>query len=410
MSIEQASPASISRRSTPFALTPPSSIPHHVEAELLRRSERRRHITLIHPSAGVNHTGGSEVMAIELANRLQSYFHVTLLSGADCGEFSQPMRVIQRTRAAKWMQKRWLNRLLRKLGHHPEIVIEHATSFVPTLTTLLRSKTQLIFPQNDYGGLAAASVARALKGTPILFTEHLGMNADGKCLARNLKFSPDHLVVIDPASEAFARSINPNQSISLIPNGVDLDRFTPNGPKIDFGLPGKTVLCVATLNQQSTKRVELAIEAVRRLPDASLVLCGGGVDRQLYEDLCNAKLGRDRFKIVQFPHAQMPQVYRSVDAFTLPSKFEAFGLSYVEAMASGLPVVGTDDPIRRYVIGEGGVTCDVTDLDQYTDSLKQVLSVDWSDRARHSARRFNWDSIILQYRDAIETTLQVANR
>ncbi len=391
---------------TALTFTIDRQLDRELDQGLLQKFDRHRHVTLIHPSAGVNQTGGSEVMAIELAKRLQSYFHVTLLSGADCGDFSRPIAGICRTQAALWMQNPMVGKRLRKLGHHPEILIEHATSFIPTVSYLLSHKTDLIFPQNDYGGLAAASVARAIKGTPILFTEHLGMNAEGKCLRRNLKFSPDRLVVIDPKSDEFARSIRPQQVTSLISNGIDVNRFTPDGPTLDFGLRGKVVLCVATLNRQSTKRIELAIEAVRRLPNASLLLCGGGVDRALYQALGEAKLGSDRFKIVQFPHADMPQVYRSVDAFTLPSQFEAFGLSYVEAMASGIPAVGTDDDIRRYVIGSGGITCNVCDLDAYSDALSVALTQNWRDRSRQSALRFSWDQIILQYRQAIEQTMK----
>jgi glycosyltransferase involved in cell wall biosynthesis len=373
-------------------------------------NERPYRIVLVHPSAGVNWSGGSEIFAIELARHLRAYFEVELLSGSPCEPFCYSAGGIPRVRAYSLVRHPLLAPLLHRVATHPEILIEHLTSFFPCAIRLLRQPADLIFPCNDYGGLAMAAFVRTLLGTPILFTEHVGLMGGGLSLTRNLRFRPDRLVVFSETVAAFVRSLQPSQLVSVIPNGVDLDRFTPDGACIDFGLAKPIVLCVASLKCNSHKRVELAMQALARLPQASLLLCGDGPDRAYFQALGDELLGPGRFAIRTFSYERMPEVYRSVDAFTLPSIDEPFGLVYVEAMASGLPVVATDDEMRRYIVADGGILCEVTNPDTYATALAAVLSGEWGVRSRKNAERFSWDVVTLRYRDVILETIQQFKR
>jgi glycosyltransferase involved in cell wall biosynthesis len=367
-------------------------------------------IVMVHPSAGVNWSGGSEIFAIELVRHLNSYFEVELLSGAACGDFSYPAGGIPRVDAYKLVRHPLLAPLFHRFASHPEILIEHLSNFLPCAIHCLTHSTDLIFPCNDYGGLAMAAVVRAIKGTPILFTEHVGLMGGGVSLTRNLRFQPDRLVVFSESTAAFAHNLRPSQPVSIIPNGVDVHRFTPDGDRLDLNLPKPVVLCVASLKRNSHKRIELAMQALARLPKASLLLCGDGLDRDYFQALGEKLLGRERFAIKSVPYQQMPLIYRSADAFTLPSIDEPFGLAYLEAMASGLPIVATDDQMRRYIVGNGGVLCDVTNLDSYANALSMVLEGDWQARARETALGFSWDAIARRYRDVIIKTINQAKK
>ena len=364
-------------------------------------------ITLMHPSAGINLSGGAEIMAIEMTRQLGQFFEVELLSGGGCNVKERRVSSIDRSRAYRFVRSSPIGQFLQRWMKHPEIVIEHFSSAIPSLWYLLQSSPDVIYPHNDYGGLAVAKVAQWLTGARIIYTEHNGLIAGGKCLKRNLFFKPDRLIVFDQRTAGFARQVRPEQQVDVITNGVDLHRFNPIGDRMDFKLPGSVILCVASLNRGNHKRVELTLEAVSRLPNASLLLCGDGPDRGYYQDLGSKMLGADRFRISTFTHDEMPMVYRSADLFTLASMDEPFGLSYLEALASGLPIVTTDDDIRQYIVGEGGKICDVTNPEIYVQALEEVLSnPTWRILARQSAQRFSWSTIAQSYRDVILETLE----
>lgn len=365
-------------------------------------SKKPYRVVFIHPNAGVNWSGGSEIFAIELARHLSRDFEVELLAGADCSPFYYPSGGISRTQARQLLRH---FPKFQGLFTHPDIVMEHLTSFFPCAVRLLKHPADVIFPCNDYGGLAMAAFVRALMGTPIVYTEHNGLLNEGRSLIRNLRFRPNRLVVFSDAIANFARNFQPSPNISIIPNGVDTNRFTPEGEQISLGLTQPLVLCVASLKRDSHKRIELAIQAVAALPSVSLLVCGDGSDKAYFENLGKKLLGCDRFAIKTFPHEQMPQVYRSSNAFTLPSINEPYGLAYLEAMATGLPVVATDDEMRRYIVADGGILCDVTDIDKYAAAITEVLQTNWQQKARQNALRFSWDLIALLYRDVILQTI-----
>ena len=368
------------------------------------RLDKPLRIVLVHPSVGVIWSGGSEIFTLELARHLTKYFQVELLSGAACESFCHPAGGITRDRAYQLVKHPLIAPWIGKLATYPEFAIEHLTNFLPCASYLLRQPADLIFPCNDYGGLAMAALVRKIRGTPILFTEHAGAMNGGKALARNLKFKPDRLVVFSEDIANLAQQLQSEQKVNIIPNGVDTDRFTPAGETIDLGLPSPVVLCVASLKRDSHKRVELAIESVAKVPGASLLLCGDGIDRDYYQQLGDRLLD-NRFAIRSFTYEQMPAVYRSADLFTLPSRNEPFGLAYIEAMACGLPVVATEDPMRRYIVGDGGILCDVTDADLYSQAIAKALTQVWDEMPRRNALRFSWSNIALRYRDLILTTI-----
>jgi glycosyltransferase involved in cell wall biosynthesis len=152
------------------------------------------------------------------------------------------------------------------------------------------------------------------------------------------------------------------------------------------------------------KRMRLAVEAVARLGEggdrigrpASLVLLGDGPEAG-HVDALAARLLPGRYLRTAVPRSAMPGWYAAADLFTLPSLTESFGLTYLEAAACGLAAVAPDDAVRREVIGEAGIFCDVEDLDVYASALAAALAKPWGGAPRARALRFPFAATVDAY-------------
>jgi len=134
------------------------------------------------------------------------------------------------------------------------------------------------------------------------------------------------------------------------------------------------------------------------LEKGSLLILGGDRDQGMVTALAEKLLGRERFMLMKVSPAEIPKFYRNSDLFTLPSnEFEAFGIVYLEALASGLPVVATDDALRKEIIRDAGILVNPEDIDVYAKALEKALKTDWGDKPRNQAKKFSWDKVVKKY-------------
>jgi D-inositol-3-phosphate glycosyltransferase len=151
--------------------------------------------------------------------------------------------------------------------------------------------------------------------------------------------------------------------LTVVPAGVDLDRFSP--PPTPTRRPGPPrLLFVGRL--QPLKGPDLAIrtlaEVRRTLPDARLRIVGGtsGPDDAATGpgglQALAAELGvADAVELEPaLDQATLVERYRDADVLLVPSRSETFGLVALEAQACGTPVVAADVPGLEAVVGEGG--------------------------------------------------------
>lgn len=152
--------------------------------------------------------------------------------------------------------------------------------------------------------------------------------------------------------------------VTLVPNGVDVSRFTGTGegdPDIRgrYGIPRTTALIVSVGRLIGWKGLHVIIEALASVPAAHYLVIGQGEERQRLAALASARgvAGRVHFAGVQ-PHADLPAFLRAADIFVQPSiGEEAFGISVVEAMACGLPVVVSRNGGMVEIVADGVNGC-----------------------------------------------------
>ena len=228
-------------------------------------------------------------------------------------------------------------------------------------------------------------------------------NGDWPAFASNSEyrsFACDGLVCTNP--DYLARN-QQQWNCALIPNGADLARFHP-GPadRARFGLPADRPIILMVSAFIATKRVMDAIRAVSKLDDAFLVVAGDGPLRDEGQALADALLP-GRFKRLSLAAADMPMLYRSADAFLHMSLLESFGNVFIEAWASGLPVIGHDTDRLRWILGANTeFLCDTENQPTLVDMLQAALARG-AERAGHpdGIERFSWATIADQYRDFI---------
>ncbi len=191
---------------------------------------------------------------------------------------------------------------------------------------------------------------------------------------------------------------------ALIGNGVDLQSFHP-GPaerkRLDLDTAGPLILMASAMI--ASKHVGEGIEAVSRIPDATLVVAGDGPLRADLHRMAERKLP-GRFRQVQLPAADMPSLYRSADVFLHLSRSESFGNVYVEAMACGIPVVAIDSPHTRWIFEEDAFLAPPDDPDAVAAHIRAALASGstYRDRLVSRARGYDWKEIAGKYRRFLE--------
>ena len=253
-------------------------------------------------------------------------------------------------------------------------------------------KYDLIIPTNGRLQVFLVRIITWLTGAKMIVSGQSGIGLDDRL---NLYAFPDYFIGLSSFAVNWAKRINLFVKVIKIPNGVDLNTF--KGVTLKGGRTIKTVLAVGAFTKE--KRHDLTIKAVSKVDNCKLIIAGGGGElRQDIEILGNKILGEDRFVIIQTTNDKMPDVYAKADLLVFPTvPWESFGIVLVEAMASGLPVVATDDPIRREIVGDAGLFVDPSNTDAYTKTLEKALNTDWGNKPRKQAEKFSWDIIALQY-------------
>ncbi len=215
--------------------------------------------------------------------------------------------------------------------------------------------------------------------------------------------------------------------IEMIPPGYDDNRFFPVGEssrqavRTQYGFSGPTVFAVSRLAHN--KGLDLLTRAFvlvqERIPEARLVLAIGHENRneteeEIYQEIlaiARENQIEDKIDFTGFiPDEELPDYYRAADIFALSSRYEPFGMTAVEAMASGTPGVITIHGGLNRVLDYGiqAVTADPLDPVEYGMALYQVLKYPQlkkrlSERgARRARSRFTWTGIAQKMLNAVE--------
>jgi glycosyltransferase involved in cell wall biosynthesis len=279
-------------------------------------------------------------------------------------------------------------------------------------------------------GLASLEAARPL-GIPLAHTYHaLGVvkrrhqgEADTSPperidVERRLACEADHIVATtyDEARELAAMGGDPGR-VTVVPCGVDLEHFRPDGPTERRNPWLRRVVVVSRLVER--KGIGNVIAALATLPGVELVIAGGPPAGLLVDDpeaqrflhLAEELGVSDRVELRgAVPRERLPELLRSADVVACCPWYEPFGLVAVEAMACGVPVVASavGGLAESVIDGQTGIHVPLRAPEHIASAIRDLLDDEGRRRSLGAAgvrraRRFGWDPIAAE-------TLAVAGR
>jgi phosphatidylinositol alpha-mannosyltransferase len=223
-------------------------------------------------------------------------------------------------------------------------------------------------------------------------------------------------IAVSQSAREFAHGHFPGY-YNIIPNGVDLEHFSPEVAPIEEFNDGKlNILFVGRMEKR--KGLNYLLDAFARVkeevPNARLIAVGPGTRlRRKYKK----KVARSGLKDVVFvgyaSYEELPRYYQTADIFCAPATgSESFGIVLLEAMAMTKPIVASDIEGYADVISDGvdGVLVPPRDSQGLAQALGSLLNDEPRRRemgaqGRAKARKLGWDSIARQLLDYYQRVL-----
>ena len=410
-----------------------------------------------HPPLGAADTGGQVVYVLELSKKLaQLGYEVDIWTRRfedqpEVDRVAEQVRVIRVPCGSKaFIPKEYLFEKLPEWS-------ENALRFLQSRGL----KYQFIDSHYWDAGLAGQHLSEVL-GAPHLHTPHsLGIwkkrqmesdypgseekfetqyNFARRIRSERLIYSSANMVIATTPlqMEVLTREYEaPPEKCRMIPPGYDDNRFFPVGASTEnalrqkFGFDGQVVMAIGRLARN--KGYDLLIRAfelvAERNPHVLLYLAVGGERLNEAEQVILAELKRlvgelhlgERVRFGKFiPDEELADYFRAADVFVLSSRYEPFGMTAIEAMACGTPVVATTHGgfWRTLEWGVNGLFADTFDpVDLGVTISRPLLSPELTARlswngAEHARRSFTWAGIahhlidaFAQWRDDHKTIL-----
>lgn len=269
------------------------------------------------------------------------------------------------------------------------------------------------------GSLAAAIFKLFRPKTPFIFNIQYGYGEErlrrGRFGLIGLAFRfilsrSDYVTAISTYLLDLARRSNYCGPAEVIHNGVDLQKFKSQNTKGKItSQNSKVIITVSRLVEKNgiDILIRAVVEVKKAIPDVRCLIIGDGPERKALElQAASCKLQANVAFIGEILHEEIPKYLREADVFVRPSRSEGMGNAFVEALAAGVPVIGT--PV-------GGIPDIIEDrktglfarVDDPQDLAKKIIRIlhdpELAERIALGgrqivSRQFSWDKIAEAYR------------
>ncbi len=351
--------------------------------------------------------GGGAVRALEINRRMARRHQITLLTG------NYPGASPRETREGVH---------IHRIGTNRSYALSRL-SYSLLLPRYLRRSTFDLWVY-DFSAFAPVHAPPPLRARAVLVLHHLmGGHALRKYFGVgllawavetvNTRLYP-RIIAVSPGTASRVKSrAGANVDITIIYNGVDASCFTPDVAEADY------ILYFGRFDTYN-KGIDLLLKAFARIggdhPGVRLILAGRGTQQRQreLESLCAALNIRDRVEVTgPVSEARKRELFGNALFTCLPSRYEGWGITAIEAGAAGKAVIGTDipglsDAIRK---DETGLLVPPENPDALAGAMQHLLRDPETRRrfgraGREWAGRFTWDRVALQQERAYEQAIR----
>ena len=186
------------------------------------------------------------------------------------------------------------------------------------------------------------------------------------------------ICISDAVNQAMTQRVLGQVSTLTVNNGIDIDLFATAKPlsHSDFSIPDSAYILMQVARFQQQKNQDCVIRALKRLPENVYAIFVGDGERMASCKSLAQKVGvADRIRFLGL-REDIPQLWASADIAVMSSHWEGFGLSILEAMAAGIPVVATQVEGLSQVVGNEKLCFPDDDDKQLATLVLQLIDDD----------------------------------
>ena len=229
----------------------------------------------------------------------------------------------------------------------------------------------------------------------------------------------DIITVISEYLKLFIFKIKPGAKIEIIPNGINPEKFNSRSSnltaldmlkeKLGIKMDERVIITVSRLVPKNGVRdiIGAMPETIKKIPNAKLLIIGRGkLEKDLRDQVRELSLGKNVLMIGEVENDKLPDYLLVSDVFVRPSLSEGLGTAFLEAMAAGVPIIGTPvGGITDFLIDrQTGLFCKVGNSKDLADKIVTLLT----DKELRSniirnakelvSKRYNWDNIANEFK------------
>jgi len=308
---------------------------------------------------------------------------------------------------------------LHGVADPPELYVDDRRSITEALRfaaalagPLLEAEFDIVDCQAfPYFSCYTSKLSSALDGATLVVTwhevwadywyEYLGAKGVfGRLVERGTVELPDeHVAVSRRTGRDLAALGGGNTSSYLLPNGIDseyIERTAAADEHVDVLFVGRFI---------PEKNPGLVVQAVDRLretiPEIQCHMVGEGPEREAVANMVDQRGLEDTVTVLEFreSHEDIVALLKAADVFVLPSRREGFGITVLEALAAGTPVVTLDHPrnaaAELVADGETGHVVDGTP-EAVATAISEGRRELGGEACRETAAEYDWDRIAAQ--------------